>query len=231
MAARIPTLRFKENLDEVEKLLGIHVSLTGNRPGRRHQAVDVLNKSAILFLCASFEAFIEDLAKSSYDHIVAHAPSPDHLPLALRKKISLELKESKHDLSVWSMAGEGWKNVANDYKTRMLKKHVDAFNTPKPAKIHELFKELMGYEELDQCFQWRGMKMDKGKAKLTKLVTIRGALAHGERPAPVVHKGHVKNYQWFLAPLSVRMSNDLRRFCKAITGKEPWAEAVYGTIE
>lgn len=231
MIAHSPTLRFKDNLDEVKKLISIHATLTGTRPGRRHQTVDVLNKSAILFLCASFEAFIEDLARSAYEHIVQRAPSPNDLPLALRRTISSELKESKHDLSVWTMAGEGWRNVANQYKVRMLKKHVDTFNTPKPAKIHGLFKELMGYESIDQCFHWRGMQTDNAKAKLTKLVTLRGALAHGERPAPTVHKIHVEKSLLFLAPLSVRMSNELRRYCKSITQQEPWVEAVYGTIE
>lgn len=224
-----PTLRFKENLDEVQKLMGIHIALTGSGPGRRHQ-VDVLNKSAILFLCASFEAFIEDLARSAFDHLVQSARSPADLPLALRKSISLHVKSDAHELSAWRLAGNGWKDVANEFKKSMLKKHVDAFNTPKPPKIHALFKELMGYQAIDNCFSWRGMSMDKSKAKLNKLVTLRGALAHGERPAPRVFKSDVMGYQGFLAPLSVRMSNELRHHCTTITKAPPWDAAVFRTI-
>jgi len=57
-------LNVRTNLSQIVRLLDIHTHLTGAGPGRRRE-VQVLNKSAVLLLVATWEAYVEDLAISA----------------------------------------------------------------------------------------------------------------------------------------------------------------------
>jgi len=225
-----PSLLFRDNLQEVFQLLVIHRQLTGTGPGRRHQ-VDVLNKSAVLFLCASFEAFVEDLASKAFDHLIEKSPSPLKIPVSIRRSIASRVKEDPHELRVWDLADDGWKKVSASYKTQILKKHVGPFNTPKHGNIAGLYKELIGFDAMDSCFKWRGMQSVKAKEKLNAFVELRGGLAHGQRPPPRATKKIVLDHIGFLGPLSVRMSNVVGAYCRTTTGHAAWGAAVFGSIE
>jgi hypothetical protein len=73
---------FENNRKDVERLMEIHGDLAGDTPGRKH-GVEVLNKSAIVLMCAIWEAYCEDLAAEAVEHLVrisgptsASRPSP-----------------------------------------------------------------------------------------------------------------------------------------------------------
>ena len=208
----------------------MHEMLTGTGPGRRHK-VEVLNKSAVLFLCASFEAFIEDLSVRAFDHIVLKSPTPSALPKSIRKTIAESLKNDPNVLKVWDLAGDGWKAVAGAHKKAVLDRHVGKFNTPKPGIIEQLLKDLIGFEDADNAFTWKNMNSKNAKEKLKSFVEIRGALALGESPAPKVGKAKVISYLNFLAPLSVRFSNEVARYVEKQTGHLPWSLAHFNSIE
>jgi hypothetical protein len=224
-----PSVRFRDNLEEVDLLVQIHAAMTGSGPGRRRN-VDVLNKSAILFMCASFEAFIEDMAISAFDHLVTAAAEPSALPKALKQAIAETLRADKNELKLWDLAGDGWRQVAQHYKTGVLHSYSGTFNTPRPHNIEELFRKLIGYKDLPSCWSWRGMNENRASAKLKEFVKLRGALAHGERPAPRVTLAHVRSYLSFLAPLSVRSANTVRQYCHTLSGSHPWRSVHYRTI-
>jgi hypothetical protein len=224
-----PSLVFRDSLVEVNQLLAIHKQLTGTGPGRRHK-VEVLNKSAILFACAAFEAFVEDLAKRALDHFIRKAKAPIALPKRLRQKIAHSVRDDKNELRMWDLAGEGWRTLANDYKAVIVSKYIGPFNTPKPGNIETLFDEMIGLQGFAKHWTWYGMKADGAKKHLKKFVELRGALAHGAKPAPVVGKKDVTAHVQFLAPLSVRMSNTVRDFCHAAIGEYPWKRAHYGRV-
>lgn len=82
--------------------------LTPTGPGRKY-GVEVLNKSAIVLLCAVWEAYCEDLASEAVEHLVTHAKDASALPKALRKQIAQELKADSHELAVWKLAGQDWR--------------------------------------------------------------------------------------------------------------------------
>lgn len=224
-----PSLLFKENLKEVVQLTEIHQMLTGDRPGRRHK-VEVLNKGAILFSCAAFEAFVEDLARRAFDHITLNAPDHHALPKPLLQAIAKALKEDRHDLNVWTLAGDGWRKKLESYKNEIIRSHIGPFNTPKPHNIQELLSKLIALENISTSWEWNRVTVEAAKEKLKTFVELRGALAHGEQPAPVVRKLDVENYIKFLAPLSVRTSNTVRAHCHAITGSYPWRSISWGAV-
>jgi hypothetical protein len=227
---RSPSIKFKESLSEVGQLLAIHEQLTGTGPGRRHK-VEVLNKSAILFACAAFEAFVESLATDAFSHVVDASPDHSALPKAVLRSIAETVKADRNELKVWELAGTGWRAVCDSYKKAVLSKYVGPFNTPKPHNVESLLRELVGLPDLPQCWKWNGMTAVKAEAKLKQFVALRGSLAHGEKPAPKVTKRDVTTYVSFLAPLSVRSSNHVREHCYKVTGKHPWPRVSYGTIE
>jgi hypothetical protein len=68
------------------------------------------------------------------------------------------------------------------------------------------------------------------KKKLKDFVELRGALAHGEKPAPKVTKRDVWSTARFLAPLRVRTANQVRQYCHGTTGKNPWGGAKAGNV-
>jgi len=224
-----PSLLFKSNLTEVSQLMVMHAALAGAGPGRKH-SVEVLNKSAILFACASFEAFIEDLATRSFDHMVLKSKDHNGLPKAILKSIAEVLRNDKNEIKIWDLAGDGWRNVAEHHKNGLIRKYIGPFNTPKPHNIESLLKELIGFPETYPVWKWKGMTMAASKSKLKIFVELRGALAHGgKRPAPVLKKD-VNDYIKFLATLSVRLSNDVAKYCELHTGEEPWDSVRYGAV-
>jgi hypothetical protein len=227
---RSPSLIFKDSLTEVLVLLEIHAQLTGEGPGRRHN-VEVLNKSAILFACAAFEAFIENLATDAFEHIINASKDHTTLPKQILKATAALLKEDKNDIKVWELAGAGWKTVVESYKKGIVFKYIGPFNTPKPHNIEALLRELIGMPDLPASWHWGGMSAVGAQTKLKAFVELRGALAHGKKPPPKVRKQDVKSYLSFLGPLSVRSSNQVRHYCHSITGKYPWGVVVYGKVK
>lgn len=224
-----PSLLFKDNLKEVSLLMVMHSALSGPGPGRKHR-VEVLNKSAIIFACAAFEAFIEDLASRSFDHIVSKSKDYKALPKSILKSIAEAVRNDKNEIKVWDLAGDGWRTVAESHKTALIRKYVGPFNTPKPHNIESLLRELTGFPLPLRTWQWMGMSAATSKGRLKTFVELRGALAHGAKPAPPVLKKDVTAYIKLLALLSVRLSNDMRAYCSKVTGEEPWDPVSFGAV-
>src|SRR5450759_106828 len=98
---------FEISSEEVAQLTDIHEQISGKERGRRH--LEVLNKSAIVLLCAIWEAYCEDVADEALRHLLAHLRDHNDLPEGRRRRIAKEQKEDKHELSPWKVAGTGWK--------------------------------------------------------------------------------------------------------------------------
>lgn len=54
---------FKANLKQVDKLLDAFVTMRTPTPGRKH--LDHFTRSALLFLCSSWEVYIEQVANEA----------------------------------------------------------------------------------------------------------------------------------------------------------------------
>lgn len=209
--------------------MGIHAKLTGTGPGRRRN-VEVLNKSAILFTCAAFEAFIETLASEAFHHLVSDAADPSALPKPIRKAIAEHIRGDKNELRMWDLAGDGWRRVGQQYKDAVIAKYTGPFNSPKPHNIEALIRELTGLADIHTNWRWKGMTPENAAEKLKRFVELRGGLAHGQKPAPKVSKAQVVSFINFLAPLSVRSANVLRTYCHQQTGKYPWRSVHIGAV-
>jgi len=86
-----PITNLKESMKDAKRLLQIHSNIGGSEQGRRY-GVEVLNKSAVLFVAASWEAFVEDVATQAMDHILNEAKNHESIPKVIRKAVAKKLE-------------------------------------------------------------------------------------------------------------------------------------------
>lgn len=185
--------RFDANAADVNRLLEIHGLVGGTDPGRRGPALQVLNRSGVVLVCAIWEAYVEDLAAEALQHLVDHVSAPSHLPKGLRKMVAAELRASKNDLGPWELADDGWKRYLAARLTRFQQARNRGLNTPKASNIESLFSDAIGLERVSADWYWAGMSRDRARQKLNEFVSLRGDIAH-RGAVPGVQRGRVESF-------------------------------------
>lgn len=212
---------FLYNINEVTHLMTIHEEVTGKIVGYRNN-VEVLNKSSIVLLVACWEAFVEDLAKKSFEILLSKATSPNDIPIKIRTSISQNLKSDKDDRKIWELAGEGWKNVLKNHQRLIIKKHVGNLNTPNPKNIDGLFASLIGLECISRKWTWLKSTPSKARAEIERLVKLRNSIAHRVNATNSVLKRDVIRATRFIANLAITTHNSANSFLGKTLGKPPW---------
>lgn len=194
----------------------IHGDLAGDAPGRK-RGVEVLNKSAIVLMCAVWEAYCEDLAAEAVEHLVVHAEDATALPKALLKTIAAELESDKSDLAIWGLAGDGWKTILRSRLADITKRRNRSLNTPKSGNIDALFEEAVGLAKVSASWQWHNVTAAKARTKLDGYVTQRGDVAHRSRAASSIKKSHatgfVKHAERLVDATDCHISTQLEAAC------------------
>lgn len=214
------------NSKEALRLLDVHETLTGRRPGRRTD-VEVLNKSAIVLLVACWEAYVEDLASASFDALLQDASTPSIFPRAVLVGASKPLQDDKDESKVWALAGTGWQSILKAHRDSVLTRYVGTLNTPKPEQVDLLFEKLVGLKALSTHWHWPKNSSVAARARLQALVTLRGEIAHRVATARSVRKDDVKKASALIGRLATISSNQLRIFVRARTQIVPWEEVQY----
>lgn len=184
--------RFDQSCGDIDRLLEIHSDLGGSGKGRRHR-LEVLNKSGIVLLTA-LEAYCEDIAAEGIAHLVEHGDDWTKLPVELQKQVAAELKRESHELAVWQLAGDGWKNVLTDRLELWQEERNRRLNTPKTEKVDEMFHRALGIESISSGWYWKGVSREQAAKKLDRYVTLRGAIAHRGAAAKSVKRTAVTDY-------------------------------------
>lgn len=209
---------FNESADDIRRLLEIHSTLGGPGQGRRYK-LEVLNKSSIVLITAIWEAYCEDIAAEALDLLVANVSSAAELPLDLRKRIATELKRADHELAVWDLADEGWKDIARSRLAALTAERNRKLNTPKAASIDDLFETAIGLKSISSSWHWHRMTADRAKAKLDKYIELRGAIAHRGKSATSCKKVEAEDFFDLATRLANRTGGKVRAFLKEVTGK------------
>ena len=218
----------QKNMSEVARLMDIHKAVAGAGPGRKRD-VQILNKSAVIITLACWEAYVEDLAKNAFEHMlnVADDPSvfPEHVLAMAGKRI---VKAGA--LDVWSLADEGWKAALSVHKSEILNKYIvkGSFNTPSCDNIDRLYSELVGLTSASNEFYWPGMSNDKARQKLQNLIELRGEIAHRVESSTAVYKKDVEAYQKFIKRLATILHNRTLALIYARTTTTPWRRYRHG---
>ncbi len=212
---------FRKNAEDVQRLLELHKDTGGIAQGRRY-GLEVLNKSAIVLLTANWEAYCEDIAAEALEHIVTHAASADKLPVELLKLVAKELKNDVHELAMWKLSDEGWRDVLRNRLAALQVERNRRLNTPKTDQIDDLFRRTLGIPIMSDRWRWSKMTPAKARAKLDKYVELRGAIAHRGAAAATVRKSHVTDYFKFVRRLVARTGGIVSSHVRAVTSVGLW---------
>ena len=98
----------KANKDDLDRLMEFHEQEAGAYPGRKRY-VEVLNKSAVVLVCAAWEAYCEDIVEEAIEHLVDDCDDCNKLPNILKTTVAKRVREDAHDHAPWNLAGNGWK--------------------------------------------------------------------------------------------------------------------------
>lgn len=222
---------FEGNLSDVVRLIEIHRQLAGDRQGRRY-GLECLNKSAIVLILATWEAFIEDLAQNAFECMLANAVDHKIFPRQVQDLVWKELKASQTTDGL-AMIQTGWKAAFVNHKTKVLDKHIvrSSFNTPSGEKINTLFAELIGLNSMTSHWKWRGMRDTTATNKVISLIELRGAIAHRAAADDAVVKQRVLEYSKLIVRLAWRTHDAVRDYLSTTLGFDPCAEFTQARVD
>lgn len=212
---------FVKNCEDIDELQQIFADVTAASPGRRRR-LGAVHKSAIVLLTAFWEAFCEDIAAEALQHLVAHAPDAQALPLELRKQVAREITEDKDNLAAWRLAGDGWRSVLVSRLGRLQEARNRKLNTPKTRQINDLFREVLGVEKISECWHWTTMDAQRAAEKLDEYITIRHEVAHRGQSADRVWQYDVNEYYNHVWRLVERTAAEIGGILAGATGVSPW---------
>lgn len=210
-----------ENWKEILNLIEIQdeYSISGKKSKKR---LDALNKASLVLLIANWEAFIEDLATNAFEFLIENANDPSAFPNKVLSLASKSLIDDPNNTRVWKLSGEGWKSVLADHREAVLNRYVGRLNTPKPAQVDILFRELIGYKNISSKWYWRGISHNSVIKKLETLVSLRGEIAHRVNASRKIRKNDIINHAMFISRISVITSNNIGVFIGRRVHKECW---------
>lgn len=200
-------------MSDVDRLLEIHLELTGPERGRR-AGVEVLHKSAVVLTTASWEAFVEDLATEGFDFLLAEANTHDAIPAKIRALAAKDLlrEQNKNDLKLWDLADMGWRLILRDYKQSIIERYAGNLNTPSSDNVDNLFESLVGIRKISSFWYWPGQSVENSRQRLLDYITVRGQIAHRVAANENVNKAYVRGYANFVYRLAVKTANRVRNY-------------------
>lgn len=213
---------FDDNAKDIERLIDLHSQNGGNSRGRRF-GLEVLNKSAVVLITAFWEAYCEDIAEEALVHIIEHSRTADVLPDDLKKNIAKELSSAKHELAMWQLAGDGWKQILRSRFDQLTEQRNRRLNTPKSSQIDEHFLTTLGLKEVSKSWRWdRKMSSSRAVKKLDRFVELRGAIAHRGAGSKSVTKSEVVDYFEFIKRIASKTGGAVNTHVNSITGVPLW---------
>ena len=180
---------FEESKKRVSYLLDIHEEKTGTGPGRRPESLSALHMSAMVLITACWESYLETLLSDVFKFLLDSSNSHEKISNTLKKSVSDEIRKNPDDRRIWELTGDGWKNILKD----KVKKKLDKFGSPSGENANRLFKQILGLENLSECWTRQNTNPDNIIEKLNDFLSLRNKIAHGEMDVNVT-KNDVKNY-------------------------------------
>lgn len=213
---------FDANKADIERLRKIHGDVAGEGPGRKHD-VEVLNRAAIVFITACWEAYVEDVAMEAFDFLLAEAPSADKVPAKVRALSVGDMVEAKDNrVRVWDLADAGWKQVLQAHRGDTKRRWVESLNTPKKQQVDDLFESLLGLRSIHHAWTWQNMKAEDAADKLDHYITVRGQIAHRVKHDENVYKDWGTDYLQHVIRLVEKTDEAVRAHVESAVGKSPW---------
>lgn len=211
---------FQEKKKDVEYLLEVHSLLTGSDPGKRAKRIEVFNKSALIFVSAVWEAYCEELLLEATDFVVDNVTSSNSLPPMLRRNVAKSIKPKIQDNieSAWRLA-EDWKSETKEY----VKEKIKQLNTASSSKVVELFREMLGIQDVSSSWRWQNMTPEQSRKSLDKYCDTRHRIAHGSSSGNTIKKADATAFLQLTEKLAEVTEAEVHVQVQKLTGKQiPW---------
>lgn len=201
---------FTKNLRQVDKLLQAFTDLRPHTRGRKH--LDHLTRAAILFLCSSWEVYLEQVSQESCGIIARKLSSPKDLPEKVRKTLSRSIRAAKNELEPVEFAMD-WRF----YYCVAIQKYVARLNTPKNGQVLEIMEKYLGADVIDVKEKIPQL------SKINEIVKIRGEIAHNIFSEDYVKEDMVISQKTTIVQLVKEIELYLYEYLALITdGRKPW---------
>lgn len=201
---------FKSNLKQVDRLLEAFVKMRTPTKGRK--CLDHFTRAALIFLCSSWEVYIEQVSNESGRLIANKLNVPGQLPEIAKKTVAKKIKDSKHELSPIEFSND-WKQ----YYCDLINEYTSMLNTPKKDKIMELFNKYIGVPGE------RIISEVPSLGRINKIVSDRGNIAHNIYTDEYLKKETVDDYYQIIVQLVKEIEILLWNYIPEVTdGKRPW---------
>lgn len=201
---------FNKNVKQVDRLIDAFTAMRAPTRGRKH--LDHFTRAALIFLCSSWEVYIEQISIEVGSIIANKIQKPDNLPLIIQKNISGIIKNSKHELEP-IIAANDWKI----YYCNQIKAYTDKLNTPKKDKVMELFNKYLGISGDTINMEVPSL------SKVNMIVKTRGEIAHNVFAEDYLKKELVMEYYEIIKKSVVEIELLFWNYIPGITdGRRPW---------
>lgn len=123
---------FQKNLNQVNKLIETYNHELERNSGRGKKSLDHLTRAGLIFLCSSFEVYVESVIYETGNFITRKIYQPKKLPMEAKKTISDAVKKEKNDISP-ILFYDDWK----EYYRKLIYYDIKKLNTPKVQNIQQ----------------------------------------------------------------------------------------------
>lgn len=203
---------FRSNITQVDLMLKTYDEMKTPQRGKKN--LDHLTRAALLFLCSTWEVYVEQVILESGKIIAKNHLIPSKLPKDIQKELARRVKDNKNNLSPIHFADD-WKNEYIESITEATSK----LNTPKEAQILDLFKRYLGVN-------LKNLESDNRLSSLKKVDTIikkRGRIAHKIYSEQYLCKSEVVRYYNIINKLVIEIDEFLWDYLSSISSdKKPW---------
>ena len=185
--------------------------------------MQILNKAAIIFCAAIWEAFVEELVEEAVKHLATHVTNKDNLTPYLRQQIETQCQKLINNDAgrLWDVASKSIGDLIRDNAKRVANTVPSTgkeFNTAKTKQVSALIHGCLGLSTVEVNWTWQGLDCDRAKAKLDKYIEIRGDLAHGKRSISSVPKTTASQMLTHFSLLAAKTDEAIQAHLLAITG-------------
>jgi hypothetical protein len=218
--------RFNDNVKEVTRLGVIQRSIAKSGPDwQQRRDVEVLHKSAIVLLCACWEAYVEDLATAALAEFLDRVDDPTKVPEGVQHRICAALSgDNKAPRKPWQLAGRGWRELL----TENCKQAVASFHSPKHSPVDDFFAQTIGLKKISDSWKWSAVSAARARVRVDRLLELRGAIAHRVDAGAIVDRKRVKSEIHFVHRLAVCSHNRVHQHLRILTGGNVWPSYRYG---
>jgi hypothetical protein len=206
--------------------VSIHQLSKGQRAVIRK--LPVLNKAMVVLITAMWEAYCEDLTTEALHLMVVNCSRPDQLPLYLRKVIAREVRNEKHELAPWLLAGEGWRELLVRRLALLQQDRDRNLNSPTSKQVDSFFLEALGIREISQGWSWEGMEAVEAASQLDEFINLRHQIAHRARLSKDTPKKTPKSFISLGRNLVACTESSVEQLLVGPIGQSPWGSTTVG---